>query len=195
MNERIHSILAQISALEDELHTAIAQQQTSIFFQIKGKRVEFERSVRHMHKRMKKGFFRWLVTNRPLNLITGPIIYSMIFPMLILDVCVSFYQMTCFPIYRIPKVKRSNYIVMDRQQLAYLNWIERFHCSYCAYGAGLIAYVTEIVGRTEQYFCPIKHARKVLGAHDHYLQFLEYGDATDYHQRLEELRIALEKAP
>lgn len=194
LNERIHNILAQISALEDELHTAIAQQQTSIFFQIKGKRVEFERSVRLMHRRMKKGFFRWLVTNRPLNLITGPIIYSMIFPMLILDVCVSFYQMTCFPIYRIPKVKRSNYIVMDRQQLAYLNWIEKFHCSYCAYGAGLIAYVTEIVGRTEQYFCPIKHARKVLGSHEHYRQFLEYGDATDYHKRLEELRVALEKA-
>lgn len=147
-----------------------------------------------MHRRLKKGFFKWLVTNRPVNLITGPIIYSMIFPMLFLDVCVSIYQMTCFPIYKIPRVKRSDYIVLDRQHLAYLNWIERFHCSYCAYGAGLIAYVTEIVGRTEQYFCPIKHARKVLGTHGHYLQFLEYGDASDYQKRLEELRIALEKS-
>lgn len=194
MNERIHNILVQISALEDELHTILAQQQTSIFFQIKGRRVEFERSVKQMHRRLKKGFFKWLVTNRPVNLITGPIIYSMIFPMLFLDVCVSIYQMTCFPIYKIPRVKRSDYIVLDRQHLAYLNWIERFHCSYCAYGAGLIAYVTEIVGRTEQYFCPIKHARKVLGTHGHYLQFLEYGDASDYQKRLEELRIALEKS-
>ena len=182
-----------MAAIEDELHTAIAEQQTSMFFQIKGKRVEFERSIEQAHKRLKIGFFRWLVTNRPQNLITGPIIYAMIVPLVMLDAFVSFYQMACFPIYGIAKVKRANYIVLDRQHLAYLNWIEKFHCTYCAYGSGLIAYMNEIIARTEQYFCPIKHARKILGTHAHYAKFLDYGDATDYEARLEEYRIACGK--
>lgn len=193
MNDRIRALLSQITALENDLQTALQEQQTSMFFQIKGKRIEFEGSIRQAHLRLKKGFFRWLVTNRPQNLITGPVIYLMIVPLLILDLCVSFYQAVCFPIYKIVKVKRTDYIVFDRQHLGYLNWIERFHCTYCAYGTGLVAYIREILARTEQYFCPIKHARKILGTHARYAQFLDYGDATDYQAKLEEFRIALGK--
>jgi hypothetical protein len=118
----------------------------------------------------------------------------MIFPMLILDACISFYQLTCFPIYEIKLVKRRDYISFDRQHLHYLNWIEKFHCTYCAYGAGLLAYITEIVARTEQYFCPIKHARKVMGTHSRYIKFLEYGDAKNYQENLESYRKQLSKS-
>lgn len=59
---------------------------------------------------------------------------------------------------------------------------------YCTYGNGLLAYATEILARTEQYFCPIKHARKLLGRHAHYAKFLTFGDATDYQAKLEQLR-------
>ncbi|MCX7185197.1 MAG: hypothetical protein NTW90_08230 [Nitrosospira sp.] len=193
MNDRIRALLNQITALENDLQTALQEQQSSMFFQIKGKRIEFEGSIKQAHLRLKKGFFRWLVTNRPQNLITGPVIYLMILPLLILDLCVSFYQAVCFPIYKIVKVRRADYIVFDRQHLGYLNWIEKFHCSYCAYGTGLVAYIREILARTEQYFCPIKHARKILGTHARYARFLDYGDAPDYEARLEEFRIALGK--
>jgi hypothetical protein len=193
MNDRIKELLAQIKVLEEELQSVVHAQEHRMFFQIQGKRVEFEKTIRQTHRRLKRGFFSWLVTNRPQNLITGPIIYSMIFPMLVLDLCVSFYQATCFPIYRVAKVRRADYIVLDRQHLAYLNFIEKFHCTYCAYGTGLLAYVSEIVARTEQYFCPIKHARKVLGTHARYAHFLDYGDAADYAARVEEFRCALEE--
>ena len=116
----------------------------------------------------------------------------MIVPMILMDLCVSFYQFTCFPIYRVAKVRRADYIVFDRQHLAYLNFIEKFHCTYCAYGIGLLAYMSEIVSRTEQYFCPIKHAHKMLGTHARYAHYLDYGDATDYENRLEGFRRALE---
>jgi hypothetical protein len=117
----------------------------------------------------------------------------MIIPLLITDLFVSFYQFTCFPIYGIKKVRRADYIIFDRQQLNYLNFIEKFHCTYCAYGSGMIAYISEIIARTEQYFCPIKHARKILGTHARYTRFLDYGDAKDYEARLEEYRRALSK--
>jgi hypothetical protein len=193
MNERIQQLLDQITALEDELRITLAEQQSNVFFQIKGKRIEFKQSIKETHLRLKNNFFRWLVTNRPQNLITGPIIYSMIIPLVITDLFITFYQLTCFPIYGIKKVRRADYIIFDRQHLSYLNFIEKFHCTYCAYGSGMIAYISEIVARTEQYFCPIKHARKILGTHARYARFLDFGAAEDYEAKLEEYRIALEK--
>ena len=193
MNERIKALVDQIGALEDELRTALHEQESRIFFQIKGKRVEFERTMKETHRRLKRGILRWIVTDRPQNFLTAPVIYSLIIPMVVLDVFVTVYQALCFPVYGIAEVRRTDYIVLDRQHLGYLNWFERFHCTYCAYANGLVAYTAEITARTEQYFCPIKHARKVLGTHARYARFLDFGDATEYHARLEEFRVALRK--
>jgi hypothetical protein len=193
MNDHISQLLAQMAALEDELRTAVHDQESRMFFQIKGKRVEFERSVRDAHRKLKKNFFRWLVTNRPQNLITGPLIYGMALPLLLIDTCVTLYQWTCFPIYGITKVKRSDYFVFDRRHLGYLNFIEKFHCTYCEYGNGLMSYMAEILARTEEYFCPIKHAHKIIGTHGRYRRFLAYGEADAYEKKLEEYRVALGK--
>lgn len=191
MNTRIHHLLDQIATLEEELRVALQEQNTSALFQLRGKRVEFEQSIREAHRRLKSGFFHWLVAFRPQNLVTGPIIYSLIVPLAILDFFVTLYQATCFPIYGVAKVARSAFIVFDRQHLDYLNFVERFHCTYCAYANGLISYTAEIAARTEEYFCPIKHAHRPRGSHSRYARFLDYGDAADYEARLEAFRIGL----
>jgi len=195
MDTRIRDLLHQITALEDELRTALHERESRVHFTIRGKRIEFELGIRQMHQRLKRNVFRWLTTDRPQNLITGPIIYGMAIPLAILDLFVTLYQASCFPIYGIAKVRRGDYIVFDRHHLGYLNIIERFHCEYCGYASGLIAYAMEITARTEQYFCPIKHARKILGTHGHYARFLEYGDSADFHARLEEFRAASASQP
>lgn len=187
MNARIDHLLQQIRQLEEELRAELSQRSQVIGFTIKGRRVEFERSIKQAHKKLKYSLWRWLGI-RPINIITMPIIYAMIVPLVLIDVLVSFYQYSCFPIYKITLVKRRDYIVFDRHHLSYLNSIERWHCVYCAYGNGVVAYIREILARTEQYFCPIKHANKVLGTHDRYQSFIEYGDADNYHQRVEEFR-------
>ena len=194
MSTRINQILIQMAALEAELRSAVHDQESRMFFQLNGKRVEFERSVRQAHLKLKKNFFRWLVTDRPQNLLTGPLIYGMAIPLLMLDACVSFYQCACFPIYGIAKVRRADYLVFDRRHLGYLNFIEKFHCTYCEYGNGLMGYMAEILARTEQYFCPIKHAHKILGTHARYNRFLAYGEADAYEAKLEAYRVALGKA-
>lgn len=191
MIDKIAQLMAKMAEVEDDLRTAIHEQENKMFFEIKGKRVEFESSVKSAHKKLKTNFFRWLVTNRPQNLITGPVIYAMVFPLMLLDLCVSLYQWVCFPVYGVAKVNRSDYIVFDRHQLHYLNFIEKFHCTYCEYGNGLMSYMAEILARTEEYFCPIKHARKVLGTHTRYKRFLNYGDAADYAAKLEAYRVGL----
>lgn len=193
MNEKINDILLQMAELEAQLRDAVQTQESKMFFLIKGKRVEFEQSVSQAHRKLKTGVLRWLVRDRPQNLLTGPLIYGMAVPMLLMDACVTFYQWVCFPIYGITRVRRSDYLVFDRRHLGYLNAIEKFHCTYCEYGNGLMAYMTEILARTEQYFCPIKHAHKVLGTHGRYNRFLEYGEAEAYEAKLEEFRVALGK--
>ena len=191
MENRIRDLLRQIGALEDELQTALHARESRVLFTIRGKRIEFEAGARELHSRLKRSVLRWVVTDRPQNFITGPVIYAMAIPLALLDFAVTLYQASCFPIYGIPKVRRADYIVFDRHQLGYLNWFERFHCEYCAYATGLIAYLGEITARTEQYFCPIKHARKVLGTHARYERFLAYGDSADYHARLEAFRSSM----
>lgn len=188
MNDKIRDLLGQIAALEEQLQATLHEQENRIHFTLKGKRVQFGKEARAAHARLKRSVLRWLVTDRPQNLLTGPVIYFMVVPMVLLDITVSAYQAISFPIYRIAKVRRSDYIAFDRHHLGYLNFYERLHCEYCAYANGLLAYCTEVVARTEQYFCPIKHARKVLGTHARYRHFLEYGDAEDYHARLERIR-------
>lgn len=193
MNEKINDILLQMAELEAQLRDAVQTQESKMFFLIKGKRVEFEQSVSQAHRKLKTGVLRWLVRDRPQNLLTGPLIYGMAVPMLLMDACVTFYQWVCFPIYGITRVRRGDYLVFDRRHLGYLNAIEKFHCTYCEYGNGLMAYMTEVLARTEQYFCPIKHAHKILGTHGRYNRFLEYGEAEAYEAKLEEFRVALGK--
>lgn len=187
MTDRIRNLIAQMEAIETEINSALQEQHVHLRFKIKGKQVEFEQSIKDAHKQLKIGFVKWL-GNRPLNLITAPIIYGMFFPMVFLDICLWIYQAICFPIYKIKKVKRSDYMIFDRQHLNFLNFVEKFHCTYCAYGNGLVAYATEVLARTEQYFCPIKHARKMMGTHARYSKFIEFGDASDYQEKLEKFR-------
>lgn len=193
MNDRMRRILEQINALEDELRTTVQQQETKLLYRIKGKRVKFEDSIAETHRKLKMDVFSWFIAVRPQQLLTAPFIYGLIIPLVFLDICITIYQAVCFPIYRITKAKRSDYIVIDHQHLAYLNIFEKFHCIYCSYGNGLLAYACEIAARTEQFFCPIKHASKILGTHSHYGQFIDYGAAEDYHARLKQLRELLAK--
>jgi len=193
MDHRIRNLLDRIAALEDELRGVVHEQEEKLRYELDGKRVRFEDQVRRTHRKLKRSVLRWIVTDRPQNFLTGPVIYALAFPLVFLDLSVTLFQATCFPVYRIKRVRRGDYLVYDRHHLEFLNWFERLHCSYCEYANGLLAYAGEIAARTEQYFCPIKHAHKVLGSHARASRFLDYGDATDYHQRLERYRRALEE--
>ena len=126
---------------------------------------------------------------------TAPLIYGLLVPIALLDASVTVYQTVCFRVYGVARVRRSAYIVIDRHHLAYLNAIEKLNCVYCGYANGVFAYVREIAGRTEQYWCPIRHAKRVRAPHLHYREFVDYGDAEGYHARLIPLRDALRDEP
>ena len=91
-------------------------------------------------------------------IISAPFIYGVFFPMVIFDLVIEIYHQVCFRLYGIPRVKRSDYIIIwDRAKLSKLNWIQKFNCVYCGYANGFIAYAQEIAARTEKFWCGIQH--------------------------------------
>ena len=188
MNEQIREILSQITQLEDDLHQLIHEQQVEFNYRLEGTRVLFEKNIRKAQRKLKTGLFSFIRQSQPRNIITAPFIYSVIVPVAVLDAWVTLYQAICFPLYRVAKVRRSRYIIVDRHSLSYLNSIEKLNCIYCGYCGGVFAYVREIAARTEQYWCPIKHARKILDPHRRYSQFADFGQAEEFHQRVKDLR-------
>jgi hypothetical protein len=131
---------------------------------------------------------RYIIDIPLLSILVAPVIYAGIVPFMLMDLFLFIYQSVCFPVYGIPKVRRSDYMVFDREDLPYLNTIEKYGCFYCAYANGLAGFVREIAARTEQYFCPIKHARRIIAAHERYPRFFDHGDAESYAKGLERLR-------
>ncbi len=191
MNILIATLIEKIQVLEAELEAELGKRSAELHVGLEKGRAVFEEEILRRHRELKRGLAAYIFNANPLVILTAPVIYSLIVPLVLLDLFITVYQAICFPVYGIPKVRRRDYLVFDRGYLAYLNAVEKLNCAYCSYGNGLIAYAREIVGRTEQYWCPIKHARRVVGAHARYAKFDDYGDAENYHKQLEEFRKAL----
>ena len=84
-------------------------------------------------------------------------------------------------------------ILCSTATISPINALEKLNCAYCSYANGVVAFTREIAARTEQYWCPIKHARRLIGAHARYALFDDYGNGEGYQERLATLRQALAK--
>jgi hypothetical protein len=190
---RMLDVLDRIRALEAELEGEFAAAQKQWHFRVDAGRIRFEETVHRRHKALKMSVAQFLRESSIPCMLTAPVIYSLIIPFMLVDAWIWMYQAVCFPIYGIERVRRRDYISFDRKKLAYLNVIEKANCDFCSYVNGLVAYVREVGARTEQYWCPIKHARRTRGPHPHYQLFVDYGDAEGYKRELPVLRESLTK--
>ncbi len=191
MKSGVSELLAEIHKLEDELEDAFRTHEVDLLYKVDGTKIRFERAVEDAHRKLKVNVLRWLGDASLRSIVSSPFIYTMIIPFSLLDLFVSTYQAICFPLYRIPSVSRSQYIVIDRHQLSCVNAIEKFNCICCDYVNGVIAYVREISARTEQYWCPIRYARKVLDPHRRYARFADFGDADTFQDHVARMRRSL----
>lgn len=177
LQSRIHALQEQLEEEYESLRHEFVRQREALahrFLEIQG--------------RHKIGLWKYITRSRLSVVLTAPLVYLGWIPFLLLDGFVSLFQALCFPVYGIPKVHRTDYMVFDRTDLPYLNLIEKFNCLFCSYGNGVAAYAREISARTEQYWCPIKHARLLKHAHHNYPNFFEHGDGEAYRQGLARLR-------
>ena len=116
---------------------------------------------------------RWLT-----HLISYPFILAPLLPVLMLDLLGEMYHRLCFPLYGLTYIKRSDYIVLDRHKLKYLNWFQKISCAYCGYINGFLLYAAAIAQATEGYWCSIINGRG--DKQPHQKKFLPYDDEPAY---------------
>jgi hypothetical protein len=186
--DEITHLAESIRALERQLEVALAKRRIELNYEVHEGVVRFEHAVIARHRLLKARLLNYILGARPAMILSAPAIYALVIPLALLDLFVWVYQVACFPVYGIPRVRRRDYLAFDRGQLAYLNALEKLNCEYCAYANGILAYVREVASRTEEYWCPIKHAQRVLGVHSRYGNFVDFGDGDAYRHDLERLR-------
>ena len=191
MADKLEELQSRLSAIEAEIEREWDARRKAMQYRVEQGRVVFEEEIRAAHRKARIRLMAFLKKTRPLVVLTAPFIYAVIIPFVLLDLFVSVYQAICFPVYGIQKVRRRDHIVFDRQYLAYLNALQKFNCLYCAYGNGVISFAREVAGRTEKYWCPIKHASRVKGTHRFYCDFCDYGDARGFCEGQDKLRAEL----
>ena len=188
VDNRINEIVSQMKTLEDELIDELKKKEEEFFYTIENEKVKFEERVVKKGREKIISSMQYLSSFPILAIVTMPFIWGMMIPALFVDISTTIYQTICFPIYKIPKVKRGEYIIMDRYNLFYLDRVEKINCWYCEYFNGVIAYVREIAARTEQFWCPIKHSQPLKEKHSRYENFFDFGDFTTYRKELEKRR-------
>jgi len=188
MSERIKEMMVEIEDLKQKLKEEIEQQEKKIDYKIKNGHIEFEEEIFSKQKESMKHLLAWFSEIPFIQLLTAPVVYGMVLPALLLDLMLFIYTYVVSRVFKIRFAERRDYIVFARHYLGYLNIIEKLNCLYCSYFNGLMQYSAAIAGRTELYFCPIKHAKKIAYDHNYYDAFFTYGDGDDYPERLKKLR-------
>lgn len=177
MNAKIDEIFDAIRVLENHLAKELEKEEEKLSANLLTAQKMFKESLLH-----------YLWRTPILHYLTAPLIYAGIIPAFILEIFLFLYQRVNFRVYKITPVLRKDYFIYDRANLDFLNIIEKINCFYCSYFTGLLNYTMEIVGRTEQFWCPIRHARKLLAHHAHYTKFTPYGNGKRYREELKKLR-------
>ncbi len=188
MSDRLEELFDRFREAERNLLSELQRKQQEFYYEVRKGKVHFREGARARQKKFLKRLSSFVRDSTLLVLLTTPAIWFCFFPIAFLDLAITLFQFLCFPVYGIPRVRRCDFIIVDRHRLAYLNLIEKLNCVYCGYANGVFAYATEIAARTEQYWCPIKHALRMKGVHSRYRYFFDYGDAEAYRKRIEEVR-------
>ena len=167
---------------EDDFKLEVNRRQWRLRYRVHRGRLCFDKELRD--RRLKQSIPSYIRQGNVLSPLTAPLIYSLLLPIVVLDMWVTLYQWMCLPIYGVCRVPRRRFFTIDRHKLAYLNGIAQLNCTFCSYANGLVAYVREVAARTEQYGCPIKHARRLPDQHSRSEHYCEWGDAAGYRSGL-----------
>ncbi|WP_193370288.1 hypothetical protein [Pelagibius marinus] len=191
----IDDLVHRLVSLEDELERKLEAQRSRFRYRMEKQRAVFEEEVLRQHRKIRTGILTFLRRSPLAALIVAPAVYGLIVPLVLMDLSVTVYLWICFPAWRMERVRRADYVIVDRHRLAYLNGIEKLNCAYCGYANGVIAYAREAASRSEQYWCPIKHALRVRMPHPRYRRFIDYGDAEGFRAELKALRAEVRRGP
>ena len=181
-------LMDKMRSVEAEIETELAKRREEMRFSFEKRRIVFEQEALRIHLAIKTRASRYLIEANPLIVLSAPVIYSLIVPIALArhlghglsgDLFSDLQNPEGAPP-RLPGVRPSPSGLSQHHR--------KFNCAYCSYCNGAIAFVREVASRTEVYWCPIKHARRVLGPHPHYAGFADFGDAEGFRKQLDQMK-------
>jgi hypothetical protein len=128
MSDDVQDLIDRLREIEDALESQFEARRKIFHYELKKKKAVFEASIVAQHREIKTGVLRFLKNAPILSLLTAPFIYGLIVPLVFLDLNVILFQWICFPVWGLSPVRRSDYLVIDRQYPAYLNGIQKLNC-------------------------------------------------------------------
>lgn len=90
MTNRVQELVSRIHALELELEKELKHHARNLASDFDNKRIRYEQEVIVQQKRFKMGLFKYLWTADLRSYLSAPFIYSLIFPLIILDIFIFF---------------------------------------------------------------------------------------------------------
>ncbi len=187
IDSKIKKILENIDVLHDSLQKEYDRLAKKYGFSISKRRIIFLKKFNDRNRSLRIPTWRYAVPRNIRHFVSIPFIYMMIVPAVILDMFLSIYNTVALPLYHIPKVRRQDHFIFDRQFLAYLNTIQKINCIYCSYVNGLFSYASEIGARTERYWCPIKASHRPKYYHSWYKDFADYGSPEQWSEKFNQV--------
>ena len=113
----INELLEDISDLQEQMEALFDDAREQFRYTLDGGRVRFSKEVQEFQRRFRVSSLRYILTARLSSVLTAPVIYSMVVPLLITDLTFTLYQQVCFRAYGVARVRRRDYLVNDRH-----NW-------------------------------------------------------------------------
>ena len=101
-NNALDEILAQLRAtqreLDREIDRLLTEGREQFRYTLERGRVVFERGMRSLHRERRKGLLRYLREAPIAFILSAPLIYGMLIPLVALDLAVTIFQHVCFRI-------------------------------------------------------------------------------------------------
>lgn len=186
LSQDLEPALHKITQLQSELKTVFNQKVRQLL-----KESNYRQKIKIPKSPINLGRFKGKQIEIPINwryLLSAPFIYGMFFPSMIFHIGLEIYHQICFRLYAIPLVNPQEYFIYDRQLMSWLSIWEKINCYYCSYVNNLIRYASEIGGRTERYWCPIKYYRRINNQHSQYNKFADDKAQQKLRKHWQELR-------
>jgi hypothetical protein len=88
MAAHLDLLTAKLRSVEAEIETELTKRREQLRFRIENRRVVFEQDVKRLHRAIKVRSTRYFIDANPWIVLTAPVIYSLLVPIVLVDLWV-----------------------------------------------------------------------------------------------------------
>src|ERR1700754_1594768 len=98
MTTQLDTLTEKLRSVEAEIEVEMAKRREEMRFHVVNRKIVFEHEASQVHREIKTSAMRYLIDVGPLVILVAPVIWSLIIPMMLLDLSLMVYQAICFPV-------------------------------------------------------------------------------------------------